>query len=161
MITTKKKFTIEKFQLDDLDQILQLFHDTVHAINIRHYTQEQVDAWAPPILDRERWVSRLSNTIMYIAKIGNTVVGFGNATSQGLIDHMYTHKNFQGQGIASALLSKLEQDLKALQVSEIKTEASITAKPFFERHGYSILKSQEKKHRSGVIFHNYIMQKKL
>ncbi len=159
--SSSKTFTIKKFELDDLDQVLTLFHDTVHAINIKDYSQEQINAWAPEKIDRDRWAHNLSNNITCVAKINDQVVGFGDATKEGFIEHMYTHKDFQGKGIASAILQQLEQELRALHIIDVQTEASITAKPFFEWQGYSIVSRQEKKHRSGIIFINYVMQKKL
>jgi putative acetyltransferase len=155
----KLHFTIQKYYPDDLDQILKLFHDTVHAINIRDYSQEQINAWAPATIDRNRWVHNLSNHIAYVAKIADIIVGFGDATKQGYIDRLYTHKDYQGKGIASAILKKLEEELQKLGVIQFTTEASITAKPFFERQGYTVVNSQEIKHRSGVIFINYVMKK--
>lgn len=154
-------FAIEKFELSDLNQILKLFHDTVHAINIKDYTQEQIDAWAPEQMDRERWARRLSDHIVYVAKIDDNIVGFGDTTKEGLIDHLYTHKDFQGQGIASAILKKLEKELRARNITQATTKVSITAQSFFEKQGYTTLHSQEKKHRSGVTFRNYVMSKQL
>ena len=154
-------FTIRKFQPSDLGQILELFRDTIHSINIRDYSKEQIAAWAPEILDREKWLHSLSNNITYVAEISGNIVGFGDANKDGYLDRLYTHKDFQGKGIATAILKKLEEELKKLGITEVFTEASITAKPFFERHGYDLVRSQEKKHRSGIIFLNYVMKKKL
>lgn len=153
-------YKIVPFTDADLDQVLQLFHDTVHAINIQHYSQEQVNAWAPEKPDRNRWAEQLRKRIAYVAKIGDQIVGFGDASKDGYIDHIYTHKDFQGLGIASAILQKLENALFELQVTHFETEASITAKPFFEKHGYRVIKSQEKMY-GGSIFINYVMSKKL
>ena len=38
---------IRLFQEKDLDQVLNLFYDTVHQVNVRDYTTEQLDVWAP------------------------------------------------------------------------------------------------------------------
>lgn len=154
----KVHFIIRKFEPHNLEQILILFHDTVHTVNIRDYSQEQINTWAPNDADKEQWLQSLMNNISYVAVIDTKIVGFGDATRDGYIDRLYTHAQFQGQGIASALLKTLESDLRKLNVHEFSTEASITARPFFEKHGYHVEKSQEKEHR-GVIFHNYVMKK--
>jgi putative acetyltransferase len=133
----------------------------VHTINILDYALEQINAWAPPEIDSERWLHHFKHHITFVAISGTQIVGFGDATKEGLIYHMYTHKNFQRQGIATSLLKKLEEELQKLSITKIITEASITAKPFFEKQGYSTLYSQEKKHRSGIMFLNYIMHKHL
>lgn len=157
----KVPFHLEPFELRYLDGVLQLFHDTVHAINAQDYSVEQINAWAPENIDRDRWVKRLTSTIAIIAKEGDNVVGFGDATVDGSIEHLYTHKDYQGYGIGSAMLHQLENLLRAQGVGQVNTEASITAKPFFERQGYQVVKSQDMLHRSGVTFRNFVMIKQL
>jgi putative acetyltransferase len=81
-------------------------------------------------------------------------------TVEGHLDRLYVHKDYQSQGIASALLHKLEQKARELGLHEMDTEASITAKPFFERHGYQLMMKQSVERR-GVLLVNYRMSKKL
>ena len=151
-------FTIHPYQSPDLDGILELFYDTVHNINIRDYSQEQINVWAPETVDRDRWDRNFTTRIAYVAKINHTIVGFGDATKEGSIEHLYTHKDYQGKGIASVILQTLEDALKNMGVTHTVTEASITAKPFFEKRGYVVINEQLKQHR-GAIFINYVMKK--
>lgn len=153
-------FTIQKYQPTDLNEIYKLFYDTVHTINIRDYTQEQVNAWAPEIMDYNRWAHNFANHIAYTVKTNGTIVGFGDATEEGSIEHIYTHKDYQGKGIASAILKRLEEELQKRGNTQFTTQASITAKPFFEKKGYVVVNKQELFHHSGIIFTNYVMQKK-
>jgi putative acetyltransferase len=154
------QISLRKFQPDDLVEVLQLFYETVHTVNRRDYSKEQVEMWAPSSPDVKRWADSLNTNITYVAELNSQIVGFGNITSNGHLDKLYTHKNFQGQGIGSCILHKLEEEARKLGVQEIRLEASITAKPFFEQHGYTSLRSQEKKHSSGLVFLNYVMRKK-
>ena len=70
---------------------------------------------------------------------------------------MFVHKDYQGQGIASAVCDEPE---KAVNTKTITTHASITAKPFFERKGYKVVKEQQAV-RDGIALKNYLMEKKL
>ncbi|QLH35441.1 MAG: hypothetical protein HWD61_04180 [Parachlamydiaceae bacterium] len=36
---------VRPYQMSDQDQIEQLFYDTVHEINSRDYSQEQINLW--------------------------------------------------------------------------------------------------------------------
>lgn len=45
-MTTHFSIQICPFQLSDADQVQQLFHDTVHTIIRRDYTEKQVEIWA-------------------------------------------------------------------------------------------------------------------
>lgn len=42
---------IREYEEKDLSSIIKLFYDTVHFINIKDYTQEQVNVWAPENID--------------------------------------------------------------------------------------------------------------
>lgn len=155
----KLKFLILTLQESDIPQINQLFIDTVYAVNIGDYTQEQLDVWAPKNRTAEHWRTRLKDHIAYIADLDGLIVGFADITQDGYVDHVYVHKDFQGQGIASDLLQQLEKDAQAMGLHELRTEASITAKPFFEKRGFTVTSKQNKTF-NGMTFINYCMRKK-
>ena len=154
---------IRKFQLSDLSQIVLLFYETVHFVNKQDYSQEQLDAWAPK--DEETlkvitWKDSLNHNVTYVAEIDGTIIGFADMTQKGYLDRLYIHKDFQRQEIASALVNYLESEAIRLGLVEIYTDASITAKPFFENQGYRIIESQVVERRE-VTLVNFKMIKKL
>ncbi|SDM33679.1 putative acetyltransferase [Paenibacillus sp. OK060] len=154
---------IRKFHVSDISQIVMLFYETVHSVNKKDYTQEQLDAWASKDdeeLRLESWKDSMSNNITYVALIDGRVVGFSDMTHKGHLDRLYVHKDFQGQGIASSLVSVLESEANRLGLTELDTDASITAKPFFEHHGYQLVQSQCVE-RKGIKLVNFKMIKEL
>jgi putative acetyltransferase len=152
------KITVRLFEERDAQAIASLFYETVHTINVKDYSAAQIEAWAPSELDGERWKIALFPTLAYVAESAGQIIGFTDMTRDGFLCHMYTHKNFQGQGVATQLLKTIETRAIQLGLKELRTEASITARPFFEKNGYICLKSQDKPH-NGQIFRNFIMQK--
>jgi len=154
---------IRKFKNTDTAQIVTLFYETVHTVNARDYSLEQLEAWAP-IDEKEAkiadWKDTLSRNITYVAEIGGTIIGFSEMTATGYLNRLYIHKDFQGQGLASAFIQILEREAKSLKLDEIRTDASITAKSFFERHGYQVIQSQSVERR-GVLLVNFNMVKKI
>lgn len=78
----------------------------------------------------------------------------------GHIDQFYGHKNYQGVGVGKALLTAIEEEACSRAMTQLYTEASITAKPFFERCGFHILAEQTVK-RFGVALTNFRMEKRL
>ena len=40
-----KDIIIRTFQKEDLDQVLQLFYETVHTVNAKDYNELQLQAW--------------------------------------------------------------------------------------------------------------------
>lgn len=150
---------ITKFKETDTEEIVTLFYETVHSVNSKDYSQAELDAWAP-IDEKESkmksWKESLGQNITFVAKINDKVVGFSDLTQTGYLDRLFVHKDYQRQGIATALVDMLESEAKKLNLLEIDVDASITAKPFLEHRGYNIVCSQTVE-RKGVKLTNYKM----
>lgn len=154
---------IEKFQEADVEEILTLFYETIHTVNAKDYTKEERNAWAPKADFTEKletWKYSLQKNITFVAKIDGDIVGFSDMDDQGYLDRLFVHKDYQGQGIAKKLVQHLEAVARERQIGKIQTDASITARPFFEKQGYAVLRKQRIK-RKGVIITNYKMTKQL
>ena len=144
---------------NDLAAVIRLFHDTIHAVCARDYTPKQLDAWAPQELDMERWQATLLAHHTIIAEEAGIITGFGDMDNAGYLDRLYVHKDFQRQGIATAICDRLESYLSPeLICARFTTHASITAKPFFEKRGYRVIKEQTVE-RCGIQLTNYAMEK--
>ena len=153
---------IREIKAEDLEAIVNLFRETVHHVNVKDYTSEQLFVWAPLHMHHSdaRWKSLLDN-IAYLVEIDDVIVGFADSSTEGYLDRLFVHKDYQRQGIASQLVKKLESLLLLRGVKKITTEASITAKPFFERIGYFVVKEQNKPRSGGVTLTNFLMEKQL
>lgn len=148
---------IRKYLSSDCKYLAELFYQTVHSINTKDYTEEQLNAWATGNVDIEKWNLSLSEHFTLVATKSNMIVGFGDIDKTGYLDRLYVHKDYQSQGIATAICDRLEY---AFQVSKITTHASITAKPFFLHRGYKIMKEQQVT-RANSSLTNYVMEKQL
>lgn len=151
---------IRKFQPNDLHAVLKLFYDVVHTVGAKYYAQEEVTAWAPDNPDKDKWLHSLTTNYTYIAEDKGKIIGFGDMTERGYIDRLYVHKDYQGKGIASAILKKLEEEALRLHLKELTTEANIIAKKVALRQGFEIIEKYQKMHK-GVEFTLYKMRKKL
>ncbi len=151
---------IRLFRPKDAEQIAQLFHDTVRSINIHDYTDRQVNAWAPDDLYCRNWVEVCMTRFTYIAERADLIIGFGELETNGQIDCFYCHKNYQRQGVGKLIYQAIEQQAIELNLTLLQVEASITARPFFEQMGFSIVQSQQVSCR-GELFTNYLMSKKI
>ncbi|EZH66634.1 acetyltransferase [Bacillaceae bacterium JMAK1] len=154
---------IIRYKENDAKEIVSLFYDTIHSVNLRDYSQRAVDAWA--LKDEKEskiksWKDHLNQNITYVAKIDEEVVGFGDITYSGYLDRLFVHKNYQRQGIATAIVELLESEAMRLNLVAVHTEASITAKPFFEQRGYNVMCEQTVE-RKGVNLINYKMIKRI
>lgn len=145
---------IRQYKNEDCEKISKLFYDTVHTVNANDYSAAQLSAWAKDENSLKARQNDLLRQNMLVAEIGGEIVGFGSIDKSGCLDLLFTHKDHQRQGIATALCDELEKGFTA-----IKTYASITAKPFFENRGYIVMKAQEVT-RLSVRLKNFEMIKK-
>ena len=151
---------IRRATIADMDEIAQLYRDTILTVNSKDYTKEQIEAWASTYDNQEGWVRRMEEQFFYIAKIENKIVGFASIDKFGYLDLLYVHKDYQKLGIAKKLEAKLEEVARENEVAEISVQSSITAKPFFEHQDYKVT-GEKHKLVNNVAFINTIMVKKL
>jgi putative acetyltransferase len=140
----------------DLDATVTIFLGAIRRVACKDYDQAQIDAWAH--VDLAHWGKRRLCRPTWVALLDGVPVGFTDLEPDGHIDMMYVHPGHQGIGIATLLLATVENAAKAQNLSCVFTEASITAKPFFEKRGFSVLVPQRVETR-GQMFINFRMQK--
>ena len=145
---------IRKYRSSDCKEIIELFYNTVHTVNAKDYTKEQLDVWATGKVELEKWDKSFQEHFTVVAVDEEIIVGFGDIDKTGYLDRLYVHHDYQKKGVATAICNELE---KVVQ-SNITTYASITAKPFFEKRGYKVIKEQ-KVERKGVFLTNFCMEK--
>lgn len=147
---------LRKYTPSDCAQMAELFYQTVHSVNAKDYTQEQLDAWATGEVDLQAWDASFRTHKTIVATENGKIIGFGDMDETGYLDRLYVHKDYQRQGVASAICDELER-FAAGKI--ITTHASITAKPFFQHRGYCVVRKQEVI-RHGVALTNLVMEKR-
>ncbi len=145
---------LRRYQQSDLKELMELFYNTVHIVNARDYTKKQLDAWADGGADLEKWDKSLKEHYSIVAAYNGIITGFGDIDKTGYLDRLFVHANYQKRGIGSAICNQLEQEIKG----NITTHASITARPFFEKRGYKVVKEQQVE-RKGIYLVNFVMVK--
>jgi putative acetyltransferase len=158
-IATRLSIKLRKYCKNDIDAIAKLFYNTVHSVNAKDYTEKQLNVWATGQIDKSAWNKSFLTHYTIIAEYDGIIVGFGDIDGDYL-DRLYVHKDYQGNGIATAIIENLERYAFQNKKVQITTHASITAKPFFEKQGYKIIEKQQV-NRDGVLLTNFIMKKKL
>lgn len=151
---------IREFQAADSPALAALFFRTIRTVNLRDYTQEQVEAWAPADRDLGAWAARFQGRHTFVAELAGNIAGFAELDPSGYLDRFYVNADFVGRGVGKELYRELERRALCLGLARIHLEASITAKPFFERRGFRVVKEQTVRPR-GVAMNNFLMEKTL
>ena len=148
--------TLRPYRPGDCPALAALFYETVHTVNAAHYTPAQLDAWAPACgPDLAAWDKSFRAHRTLVAELDGRLAGFGDLDpAAGYLDRLYVHKDLQGRGVATALCNALEE----AAAGPVVTHASVTARPFFARRGYRVLRAQQVERR-GVTLANYVMEK--
>jgi putative acetyltransferase len=129
---------IRPYQDTDADDTWQVFHAAVHGTASRDYTTAQIEAWAPATADETRWRQRRSSAHTYVACLGTRVVGFSDFTDDGLLDMLFVHPDAGGRGVARALVTHVLREAVAAGHQRLRVHASLTARPAFERFGFTV-----------------------
>lgn len=145
---------IREYQPSDCKELTALFYNTVHTVNAKDYTKEQLDAWATGQENLKKWNQSLQEHFSIVAVDAGIIVGFGDIDKTGYLDRLFVHSGYQGKGIGTAVCNRLEPAVQ----ENIVTHASITAKPFFEKRGYKLIKKQQVA-RHGIFLANFVMIK--
>ncbi|WP_299176819.1 GNAT family N-acetyltransferase [uncultured Neptuniibacter sp.] len=151
---------IQPYLPDQANEIADLFHASVHAIDPAIYSLEQQEAWAPSPPDYTVWKDRLEGQQPYVAMVDGQIVGFIELEADGFIDCFYTHPDFQRQGIASKLYTYILNVANRQGIDQLSVQASLTALPFFVQRGFTIVRKNEL-YRHGVTLINYDLVKPL
>lgn len=145
---------IREYQSSDCRELTELYYNTVHTVNAKDYTEEQINVWATGQVDFEKWDRSFQEHFCLVAVDDGMIIGFGDIDRTGYLDRLYVHADYQRKGAATAICNRLERTVQG----NIVTHASITAKPFFERRGYKVVKEQQIE-RQGIFLTNFVMLK--
>lgn len=152
--------TIRRYFPEDAPALAALFARTVRAVNAADYSPEQVEAWVAGVHDFVPWRERLGRATTLVAEHAHGVAGFATLESGGYLDLLFVDPAHLRNGVATRLLAALIAHPNSIGLRRIETEASITARPFFERRGFRVVREQEVEQR-GVKFRNCLMVREL
>ena len=88
------------------------------------------------------------------------ILGFARIDDTGYLDLLFVHPDAQGQGVARRLLDRVVSWGLGKGIRRLRSDVSLTARPFFEHAGFFVVRKQRVERR-GVLFDNMAMEKGL
>jgi putative acetyltransferase len=133
---------LRRYRDEDAAATRTVFERAVRITASRHYTPEQVTAWAP--VDRDpsawtEWATARAAAHTVVAVDAGEVVGFSDLVHGDLLDMLYVDPRAGGRGIGPALIREIISVARAGHTGVIETYASLTARPVFERAGFVVI----------------------
>jgi putative acetyltransferase len=123
---------IRRFQIGDEQALYDLFHSAVHQLATDYYTAQQLEAWAPGLVDEPLWVQRMqANRPFVIEQEGGQIVAYADIQASGYIDHFYVSGSRARQGLGTLLMQHLIQHAAEQGIKAMTSHVSRAAQPFF------------------------------
>lgn len=158
-MTSQEIFSIKAYDPTDAQATIEIFLRAIREVASKDYTPAQIAAWAK-VDDAEVWGQWRASRPTWLAMNGSVPIGFADLKSDGCLDMMFVDPDHQGKGVAGLLLATVEAAARNQSLQRIFTEASLTARPFFERRGFVVVAAQQVEKR-GQILANFLMEKTL
>lgn len=151
---------LRPYRPEDALPLLALFRDTIRRVNARDYSPQQIAAWASDEIDPLVWAQRFEGRYVVVCEELGRLVGFAELELDGHLDRLFVSADHQRQGIGHLLLDDLVSEAARRGIARLHVEVSITALPFFQAHGFTIVTPQTVTNR-GVEFVNYKMERSM
>ena len=120
----------------DAQAISKLIHRTIREVNVREYGEEGI----APLLEwngETRIREALRSMEFLVCEKQGQIVGVGGLdTMSGYLSRGYVLPEWQGKGIGTALLERLESIARSHRMQEVHLDATLTSTRFLERRGY-------------------------
>ena len=152
--------SIRPYQPSDAAGLSGLYEASVRALGPRDYSAAQIEAWASLTPSAESLDGRMKDGRMRLVAFTDQLAGFIDVEADGHIDLLYVAPAAAGLGAARLLLETVEALAPIRGASRLYAEASETARPVFERLGYSVVARRDFE-VAGVPIHNWSVEKPL
>jgi putative acetyltransferase len=140
----------------DLPAVADIFSRAIRKTAAADYDPAQIAAWSR--FHPAAWIAQRALLTTWVAWIDGKPAGFADLGPDGRLDRLYVHPARSRRGVARCLVAAAEARAVALGLYALRTEASLTARPFFEAVGFSV-RVEEIVERGGQRFRRYRMRK--
>lgn len=124
---------------EDYAAIARLHRQTIRNVNSKDYPEDMIQVWASRT-SAQHLRDGAARCKRWVAIQDDKIIGFCDHSLDGEFWGLYVHKDYIGKGVGSRLLKTAEASLKKLGCKKIILKATITAKDFYKKQGYRVIK---------------------
>ena len=150
---------IRTYTFDDAESHAEVHRQSVRGLASEDYSDEIIEAWS----SKEPEDSPLEDEkVRFVAETDEgEIVGFSDYNKEtNELSGLYVKPDHSREGIGQKLLQKTEQDARESGLDKLWCKSTISAKDFYEKHGYNI--QEETIHEiDGLEMTVYKMEKEL
>ena len=150
---------LRAYRPGDAEGTYAAFRAAITRTACADYEPEQIAAWAgAQESDLGGWDARRLIAHTFVAVTGERIAGFADYLGDGLLDMLYVHPDFGRRGIARLLVETVEREAARAGLHTLRTYASRTARPAFERFGFRVVAFRPSNVIRGHVVPNYEMR---
>lgn len=154
---------------EEWPDVLKLHRRAIHETAAADYPTEVLNAWGSPLNDNEapRMLAEFDaklecGHVVIVAEINGCLAGFGElGPLKNELVALYVNPDFGRQGVGSAILRELERIARKNTSPYLYMDASLTAVPLYEAHGFRALEQATHRLRNGTSMECVKMRKDL
>ena len=157
-MNNRSEYEIRAYREQDLSFLAQIYSSAIRYLGAGVYSDAQIEAWAGFPTDANafrRWVEG-AETFVAVNE-GGKCVGFSGLVDGAYISSVFVSPESQRKGIAGSLVSRVLEEARRKQSTEITTHASEFSRPLFEKFGFVVIELEHTEVR-GVEFERYAMR---
>lgn len=141
-----KNIPLRPFLPGDTMALRELFAQSIEELTQDDYDEDQRAAWASAAEDAGEFARRLGAATTLVVQVEGEHLGFASLKDNKILDMLYVHPHYAGEGIGTALCDAIEKIAAARGAEALTVEASETAVLFFEGRDYLPLKRNSVPH---------------
>jgi putative acetyltransferase len=130
------KAGLRPFLPADAPALAEIFQASIEELTTDDYSEAQAAAWASRADDVDAFGARLAQHLTLVATVSGDPVGFAALKDNEVIEMLYVHPAFAGQGVGALLYEALEKLAAARGARRLVADVSDTAEDFFRRRGF-------------------------
>lgn len=144
-------YFIRRINSDEVNEALALALEVFMQFEAPDYSPEGVDSFKRDIIENEEFISRCKQGInpVYAAFDGDKIIGImGMRSNKTHINLVFVKKEYQRQGVATALFNFLLEDVRKdnPDLKEITLNSAPYGKAFYLHIGFSPLSEEQEVH---------------
>jgi putative acetyltransferase len=124
----------------DAKRCAEIFRSSIDELAAEDYSEEQREAWASRGDDEQAFGAQLAAALTLLAVIEGAIAGFANLKGADEVDMLFVDPEFARQGAGGVLVEALTKLAQARGAKRLTVDASDTARPLFERQGFTAQK---------------------
>jgi putative acetyltransferase len=134
---------------EDGAAMLSIHTRAIELVAVREYGEEMARSWSHGLTAEGYARSMVDGEIFELAVCNSRVIGFCGYKNDEVCG-LYVDPDFGRRGIASSLLERVLQTMRGQGHQRIIVDSSITAVPFYRRHGFRVVRERTRMTRGGM-----------